>query len=79
MKATFIGSGPDDETKVCTMFGIDFFRKHEVDVSELTEMCQVKLRGNRHFEVVGDEPAKRGPGRPRKVDQEAVTDGDVQD
>jgi hypothetical protein len=79
MKATFIGSGPDDETKVCTMFGIDFFRGHEVDVSELPDGFREKLRGNRHFEVSGEEPARRGPGRPRKVDQEAVTDGDVQD
>jgi len=69
MKVTFIGSGPDDETKVCTMFDRDFFRGIETDVSDLDESAKRKLSGNHHFEV------KRGPGRPRKVE----TDGDVQD
>lgn len=77
MKVTFIGDpkDPADETKCCTMFGRDFFRGIETDVSDLGNREKDKLRGNHHFQVNGDEPAKRGPGRPRKVE----TDGDVSD
>lgn len=76
MKATFIGNpaDPNDETKVCEMFGMTFFRDVETDVSDLDDHAKRKLSGNSHFDVTGFgavdalEAPKRGPGRPRKVD-----------
>lgn len=77
MKVKFKGSGPDDETKVCTMFGVDFFRGIETDVSELDDHARGKLAGNSHFDVTQADVPKRRLGRPRKDEGEPVN-GDVQ-
>ena len=78
MKVVFIGQGDADETKCCTVFGRDFFRGIETDVSDLDAHAKKKLVTNGHFKVTERDGAlhelepeqKRKPGRPRKVDSE---------
>lgn len=80
MKVKFIGSGPDDETKVCTMFERDFFRGIEIDVSDCEPHAKKKLAINSHFEVTvpdAGEEQRRKPGRPRKDEGDTVN-GELQ-
>lgn len=86
MKVVFIGQSEADETKCCTVFGRDFFRGIETDVSDLDEHARKKLATNGHFKVTepdavaADAEVKRKPGRPRTVrpDDDGGMNGDVQ-
>lgn len=89
MKVVFIGQGDADETKCCTVFGRDFFRGIETDVSDLDEHAKKKLAHNGHFKVTERDGAfhelepepKRKPGRPRTIrpDDDGGIDGDVRE
>ncbi len=79
MKVRFIGNpaDPSDEQKVCSMFGVDFFRGIETDASGLDELARRKLAGNSHFEVTEPEPERRKPGRPRKPEVDSDSEDEA--
>lgn len=47
---TFVGNG-DNDPEVVTMYGQEFYRGEETDISELSDFVQAKIIGNTHFEI----------------------------
>lgn len=78
--ATATYRAPQGDSKVVEMGGVTFFDGQMVDLNtDDHEHMISKLQNNPHFEiqvsendVTSDEPTKRGPGRPKKVDTSAA-------
>jgi hypothetical protein len=76
-KATATYRAPEGDNKVVEFGGVTFFDGQEVELNSDDHDHMInKLQGNQHFDIdVGeDEPSKRGPGRPKKVDLKASMD-----
>lgn len=62
------GDGPDTSTT----YGVTFIKHGEA--MEVPAEFEGKFAGNWHFEKIDvDQPAKRGPGRPKKIAAEDTT------
>lgn len=63
MKATYIGTGAQDDNLLCTVFGRDFPLGEAVEVSDMDDSVKERLRGNGTFTT--DDPPAKAPAAPK--------------